>query len=422
MANDYTKIAWQLQKHGTVQGLMKYINKESLKEQHEKQKRGKATGIDNVTKEEYESNIDENIENLLERMKQFKYRPQSVRRVYIPKPGSTKKRPLGIPAYEDKLVQGVMAEILTQIYEPKFLDMSYGFRPGRSCHDAIDRIDKIIMRHKVEWIVDADIKGFFENVDHKWLVKFLEETIQDKNFIRYIVRFLKSGVMENMTKYETDKGTPQGGLISPILGNVYLHYVLDLWFKEVVQKRCSGEAFMVRYADDYVCCFQKEDEAKKFYEALKKRLNKFGLEVAEEKSKIINFGKRAKNNKESFEFLGIRHINGKNRKGNYKLVHKTSKKKMKEKKKKVKTWIKENRQKPIKIIIKKLNIKLEGHYRYYGISDNMAAMRNFRDYCIWELYRVLKRLGQKHKMTVERYKKILKYNEIARPRIYHSMW
>ena len=422
MANDYTKIAWQLQKHGTVQGLMKYINKESLKEQHEKQKRGKATGIDNVTKEEYESNIDENIENLLERMKQFKYRPQSVRRVYIPKPGSTKKRPLGIPAYEDKLVQGVMAEILTQIYEPKFLDMSYGFRPGRSCHDAIDRIDKIIMRHKVEWIVDADIKGFFENVDHKWLVKFLEETIQDKVFIRYIVRFLKSGVMENMTKYETDKGTPQGGLISPILGNVYLHYVLDLWFKEVVQKRCSGEAFMVRYADDYVCCFQKEDEAKKFYEALKKRLNKFGLEVAEEKSKIINFGKRAKNNKESFEFLGIRHINGKNRKGNYKLVHKTSKKKMKEKKKKVKTWIKENRQKPIKIIIKKLNIKLEGHYRYYGISDNMAAMRNFRDYCIWELYRVLKRLGQKHKMTVERYKKILKYNEIARPRIYHSMW
>lgn len=250
MANDYTKIAWQLQKHGTVQGLMKYINKESLKEQHEKQKRGKATGIDNVTKEEYESNIDENIENLLERMKQFKYRPQSVRRVYIPKPGSTKKRPLGIPAYEDKLVQGVMAEILTQIYEPKFLDMSYGFRPGRSCHEAIDRLDKIIMRHKVEWIVDADIKGFFENVDHKWLVKFLEETIQDKVFIRYIVRFLKSGVMENMTKYETDKGTPQGGLISPILGNVYLHYVLDLWFKEVVQKRCSGEAFMVRYADD----------------------------------------------------------------------------------------------------------------------------------------------------------------------------
>lgn len=327
MVNDYTKIAWQLQKHGTVQGLMQYINKESLKEQHEKQTKGKATGIDNVTKEEYGENLDENLDNLILRMKQFQYRPQSVRRVYIPKPGSTKKRPLGIPAYEDRLVQGVMAEILTQIYEPKFLNTSYGFRPGKSCHDAINRLDKIIMKQKVNWIVDADIKGFFENVDHKWLVKFLEHTIQDKHFIRYIVRFLKSGVMENMTKYETDKGTPQGGLISPILANIYLHYVLDLWFKEVVQKRCTGGAYIVRYADDFVCCFQKEEEARKFYEALKKRLNKFGLEIAEDKSKIINFGKRAQNSKESFEFLGIRHINGKNRKGNYKLVHKTSKKK-----------------------------------------------------------------------------------------------
>ena len=327
MVNDYTKIAWQLQKHGTVQGLMQYINKESLKEQHEKQIKGKATGIDNVTKEEYGENLDENLENLIARMKHFQYKPLSVRRVYIPKPGSTKKRPLGIPAYEDKLIQGIMTEILTQIYEPKFLNTSYGFRPGRNCHDAIDRLDKIIMKQKVNWIVDADIKGFFENVDHKWLVKFLEHTIQDKHFIRYIVRFLKSGVMENMTKYETDKGTPQGGLISPILANIYLHYVLDLWFKEVVQKRCIGEAFVVRYADDFVCCFQEEGEARKFYEALKERLNKFGLEIAEDKSKIINFGKRAQNRKESFEFLGIRHINGKNRKGNYKLVHKTSKKK-----------------------------------------------------------------------------------------------
>ena len=238
MANDYTKIALQLQKYGAVQGLMKYINKESLKEQHKKQIKGKATGIDGITKEEYEGNLDENIENLLERMKRFGYRPQSVRRVYIPKPGSEKKRPLGIPAYEDKLVQGVMAEILTQIYEPIFLNTSYGFRPGKSCHDAIDRLDKIIMRQKIEWVVDADIKSFFENVDHKWLVKFLEETIQDKVFIRYIVRFLKAGVMEDMKRYETDKGTPQGGLISPILANVYLHYVLDLWFKEIIQKRC----------------------------------------------------------------------------------------------------------------------------------------------------------------------------------------
>ena len=192
MANDYTKIAWQLQKHGTVQGIMKYINKESLKEQHEKQQKGKATGVDGITKEEYEENLDENIENLLERMKRFAYRPQNVKRVYIPKPGSEKKRPLGIPAYEDKLVQGVMAEVLTQIYEPIFLNTSYGFRPRKSCHDAINRLDKIIMKQKVNYIVDADIKGFFEKVDHEWLMRFLGRTIQDKTFLRYIKRFLKS--------------------------------------------------------------------------------------------------------------------------------------------------------------------------------------------------------------------------------------
>ena len=294
MANDYTKIALQLQKYGAVQGLMKYINKESLKEQHKKQIKGKATGIDGITKEEYEGNLDENIENLLERMKRFGYRPQSVRRVYIPKPGSGKKRPLGIPAYEDKLVQGVMAEILTQIYEPIFLNTSYGFRPGKSCHDAIDRLDKIIMRQKIEWVVDADIKSFFENVDHKWLVKFLEETIQDKVFIRYIVRFLKAGVMEDMKRYETDKGTPQGGLISPILANVYLHYVLDLWFKEIIQKRCTGGADIVRYADDFVCCFQKEEEARNFYEALKKRLAKFRIRNSRREKQNNKIWKKSK--------------------------------------------------------------------------------------------------------------------------------
>ena len=192
MANDYTKIALQLQKYGTVQGIMKYINKESLKEQHEKQQKGKATGVDGITKEEYEENLEENIDNLLERMKRFAYRPQNVKRVYIPKPGSEKKRPLGIPAYEDKLVQGVMAEVLTQIYEPIFLNTSYGFRPRKSCHDAINRLDKIIMKQKVNYIVDADIKGFFEKVDHEWLMRFLGRTIQDKTFLRYIKRFLKS--------------------------------------------------------------------------------------------------------------------------------------------------------------------------------------------------------------------------------------
>ena len=295
MVNDYTRIAKQQEKYGTVQGLMSYINQESLKEQHRKQERRKAVGIDGVTKEEYGKNLEENTKELIERMKKFSYRPQSVRRVYIPKPGSDKRRPLGIPAYEDKLVQGVMAEILNQIYERIFLDMSFGFRPNRSCHGAIEKLDKIIMNGKIEWIVDADIRGCFENIDHKWLVKFLEEIIEDKVFIRYIVRFLKSGIMEDMKRYETDRGTPQGGLISPILANVYLHYVLDLWFKNVIQKNCKGKAYMVRYADDFVSCFEKEEEAREYYEALKKRLAKFRIRTSrrkEQDNKIWKEGKR----------------------------------------------------------------------------------------------------------------------------------
>ena len=295
MVNDYTRIAKQQEKYGTVQGLMSYINQESLKEQHRKQERRKAVGIDGVTKEEYGKNLEENTKELIERMKKFSYRPQSIRRVYIPKPGSDKRRPLGIPAYEDKLVQGVMAEILNQIYEKIFLDMSYGFRPNRSCHGAIEKLDKIIMNGKIEWIVDADIRGCFENIDHKWLVKFLEEIIEDKVFIRYIVRFLKSGIMEDMKRYETDRGTPQGGLISPILANVYLHYVLDLWFKNEIQKNCKGKAYMVRYADDFVSCFEKEEEAREYYEELKKRLAKFRIRTSrrkEQDNKIWKEGKR----------------------------------------------------------------------------------------------------------------------------------
>ena len=203
---------------------MHYVNKDTLREEHRKQKYGKATGIDKVSKEEYELNLEENLENLLARMKRFSYKPQAVRRTYIPKAGSDKMRPLGIPAYEDRLVQGVMRKVFDQIYEWRFYDFSYGFRKRRDCHQAIREINQTVMTKKVNFVVDADIKGFFDNVDHRWLMKFLEHDIQDKNFLRYIVRFHKSGIMEDLKYYESDKGTPQGGLISPVLANVYLHY------------------------------------------------------------------------------------------------------------------------------------------------------------------------------------------------------
>ena len=422
MANDYTKIALQLQGHKTVQGIMKYVNKESLIEQDRKQDKKKATGIDKVTKEQYEEQLGTNIDKLLERMKQFAYRPQAVRRTYIPKTGSKELRPLGIPAYEDKLVQGVMAEILNQIYEPIFLENSYGFRPKRDCHMAIKEVNRIIMTRRINYVVDADIKSFFDNVDHKWMIKFLEHVIQDKTFIRYIMRFLKSGIMEELKKYESDKGTPQGGLISPILANIYLHYVIDLWFEKEIKANCKGEAYMIRYADDFVSCFEKEKEAKEYYERLKERLAKFKLEISEEKSKIIKFGKNSGNSKDKFDFLGFTHQNGISRKGKYKLVEITSQKKLTAKKKAVKEWLKENIQLPTPELIKKLNIKLIGHYRYYGITNNSKRMYNYRNYIILELFKRLRRRSQKHKMTVERYKKILEYNSIATPKIYVPLW
>ena len=421
MANDFSKIAIQLQKHKTVQGIMKYVNQEALIEQHKKQEKNKVTGIDNVSKIDYEKNLKENTTELIKRMKSMSYKPQDVKRVYIPKTGSNELRPLGIPAYEDRLVQGAMADVLNEIYEHIFLDCSFGFRPGRDCHQAIKKLDEIIMKKNINYVVDADIKGFFNNVNHEWLVKFLELTIQDPKFIQYIVRFLKSGIMENMQHYENDKGTPQGGLISPILANVYLHYVLDLWFELYIKIKCKGGAYLIRYADDFVCCFEKEEDARMFYAELKDRLKKFDLELAEDKSRIIPFGNN--DSKEKFDFLGFTHVNGVNRRGNYKLIHHTSGKKSKAKKQAVKLWIiKSVRIYKIPYLIKKLNIKLQGTFRYYGVSDNYDWMIKFRRYVIYQLHEQLCRRSQKGKISWEKFNKILEYNPVVMPKIYHSMW
>jgi len=422
MENEFAKIAEQQRKYRTVQGIMKYVNEAALMKQHRKQEKNKARGIDGVTKSEYAKGLNENIKDLIGRMKTMSYRPQAVRRTYIPKTGSTELRPLGIPAYEDKLVQGAMAEILTAIYEPIFLDVSYGFRPNRDAHQAIKKLDEIIMKKKVNYVVDVDIKSFFDNVNHEWLIKFLEHTIEDPKFIRYVTRFLKAGVMENKQRHESDRGTPQGGSISPILSNVYLHYVLDLWFEQYIKIKSKGEAYMVRYADDYVCCFENKEDAEMFYAELRERLNKFDLKIAEDKSKIIPFGRNTES-KETFEFLGFTHVNGKNRNEYYKLEHHTCMKKSRAKKQAIKEWIKEKaRIYPIPYLIKKLNIKLQGMFRYYGISDNYRWMRNMVYYVKGELRKWLSRRSQKGKISWEKLNKILNYNPLVQPKIYHPLW
>lgn len=420
MAIDYSEIRRQLGKYRNVQGLMQYINKETLKAKHKELSGNKATGIDKVTKKEYEENLDNNVVNLVRNMKKFSYRPNAVRRVYIPKANGG-KRPLGIPSYEDKLVQGVMADILTVIYEPIFLDCSYGFRSNRDCHQAIKKLDEVIMRGKTNYIVDADIKGFFNNVNHDWLIKFLEHEIKDKNFIRYIKRFLIAGIMEDGEYYESEVGTPQGGLISPILANVYLHYVLDLWFELYVKVKCKGRCHLIRYADDFVACFELEEEAKWFYQELIERLAKFNLEIETSKTKIFPFGRNSKT-KDNFDFLGFNIYNATSRNNYYRVGYRTSQKKSKIKKQEVKKFIKENRDTKPKDLIKALNRKLIGYYNYYGISFNMDWLQEIYYHTVQLLKKWLSRRSQKGKLTWLKMHLILAFEPLEKPRITYSLW
>ena len=280
-----------------VQNLACYINEELLKSIHNKMESKKASGVDKVTKDEYESNLDENLKSLVARMKNGTYRPNPSRRVYIPKDGSNKLRPLGISSYEDKLVENAVAQILTMIYEPKFYPFSYGFRPGRNCHMAVREIIEMVQFRKTNYIVEADIKSYFDTIPHDWLMKMLEHDIADRRFLEIIRRFLKAGVMDNGKYLDSESGSPQGNGASPVLANVYLHYVLDNWFDYIVQRQCRGQCYLIRYADDFVCCFQNKWEAEIFRRKLEERFAKYGLSLSEEKTKILEFGRFAAENR-----------------------------------------------------------------------------------------------------------------------------
>lgn len=425
MSNEIIRISNIARQHQKVDTVMYALNKENLKQSAKRMAGNKAVGIDEVTKQEYIQDLDNNITRLVEEMKKLSYRPKAVRRVYIPKTGSDKKRPLGIPAFEDKIVQDVMTQILNAIYEPMFKEFSFGFRPNRNCHQAIAYLDMMLHRKKVNYVVDLDIKGFFDNIDHEWLIKFLEYRIKDRVYIRYVKRFLKSGIMEQGKLLKSEIGTPQGGIISPVLGNIYLHFVLDDWFEKVVKKQTKSYAGMVRYADDSVACFQYKEEAEKYLRSVKKRLAKFGLEVSEEKTKIIEFGRYARRNRkargerkpEVFDFLGFTHYCSKGKISSFRVKRKTSKKKLRAKVQEMKEWLKSRIHCKVTETIKLLNIKLMGHYRYYGITDNTHSLRSFYEITVGMLFKVLNRRTQKNKYSYkEYYEKIEK--QIIRPRVY----
>ena len=406
--------------------LYHYLNKEMLIICHFELEGNKASGVDEVTKQEYEDNLRENVIDLVERLKRHAYKPKPVRRTYIPK-SNGKQRPLGIPSYEDKLVQLGLTKILEAIYEPYFMKFSYGFRPNRSCHDALKELNSIIEEGKINYVVDADIKGFFDNVNHDWLLKFIGHRIADPNIKRLIVRFLKAGVMEDGKIEPSEIGTPQGGVVSPILANIYLHYVLDLWFERIVKKYLQGQAEIVRYADDYVCCFQKKKEAYKFYRVLKKRLAKFKLEIAEEKTSIIAFGRFAERNckegkPKTFDFLGFTHYCSKSRKGRFRVKRKTNKKKFRAKVRAFKEWIKLARYLPMEEIIKTIKSKLTGHFQYYGITDNSKMICKFRHRVIQLIYKWVNRRSQRRSFNYKKLKKYLDKNSFPKARIYVNIY
>jgi len=405
--------------------LVHLINEDSLKQCHHELPNNKATGVNGTTKEQYEENLDENIKELLNSLKRNSYRPIPVRRLYIPKAGTDKKRPLGIPEHEDKVVQKAIAKILNAIYENDFLDCSFGFRPNRNCHDALKILNHYIESKNIKYVVDADIKGFFNNVDHQWMMKFLSHRINDPNLLRILRSFLKGGYMEEGKKYKTDSGTPQGGVISPILANIYLHYVLDLWFERKVRKECRGIAYIVRYADDFVCCFQYKDEAEKFYSELKDRLKEFSLEIAEDKTKIIPFGKFVKESSEkdgigkpsTFDFLGFTHYCSKSHKGSFRVKRKTSRKKIKAKLSQSKDWLKSNRHENIHVIMNRFCRSLNGYYNYYCITDNIPHVSNFVHQIRSLLYKWLNRRSQKKSFNWEKFKLFMEKYPLPNPRV-----
>lgn len=406
------------------------MNEELLRECFGRLRKDAAAGIDNVTKEMYAENLDANLSDLIDRLHRMAYIPQPVRRTYIPKPGSAKQRPLGIPCLEDKLVQAGLVRILEAVYEQDFIEDSYGFRPARNCHKALRALSDTVENKPVNHIVEADIKGFFDNVNQECLMKFLAHRIEDKRIQRMVKRFLKAGVAEDGNVTVNDEGTPQGGVISPLLANIYLHYSLDLWFEKVYRKSCKGFARLIRYADDFVACFQYELDAVKFRRELGKRLCKFGLEVEPAKTREVKFGRFAVQNAaakgerpETFDFLGLTHYCGTRRDGKgFRMKRVTARKKFTAKLKVFKEWLKRARTMKTKELWETAKAKLRGHYAYYGVTDNLRGIKRFGAEVRKLLFKWLNRRGKRGCLNWQKFAEMLKRFPLPEPRIKVSMF
>jgi RNA-directed DNA polymerase len=397
------------------------IDIEWLKEAYRRTRKDGASGVDGQTAEQYAANLDANLESLLTRVKTASYRAPPVKRVHIPKDGGT--RPIGIPTFEDKVLQRAYAMVLEAVYEQEFLDCSYGFRPGRSAHQALDAFWKQMMSLGGGWVLELDISDFFGSLDHGQLRQIIERRVRDGSVLRHIGKWLKAGVLEGADLRHPETGTPQGGVISPVLANIYLHDVLDVWFEREVKPRLKGRAFLVRYADDAVLGFSLEEDARRVLEVLPKRFAKYGLELHPEKTRLVRFAPKrdaGDDDPGTFDFLGFTHYWGKSRKGQVAVKRKTASKRLRRSLTGIAQWCRAHRHDRLGTQHQALARKVRGHYGYYGITGNGRMLVNYVHAVerIW--LRWLSRRSQRATIKWDRFKLLLRVFPLPPPRVVHS--
>lgn len=403
-------------KHHRFRDLYRCLDADLLRACWDDLNKDAAGGVDHMTAEAYAANLQANIAALAQRLKAKRYRAKLVRRCYIPKENG-KERPLGIPALEDKLVSLACAKLLTAIYEQDFRDCSYGYRPGRGALDAVRDLTFDLQYGTYGYVVEADVKGFFDHMDHAWLLDMLRVRIDDRAFLHLIRKWLKAGILETDGQViHPETGTPQGGTVSPVLANVYLHYALDLWFDKVVKAHCRGEARLCRYADDWVCAFRFQDDAERFYRVLPKRLAKFHLQVAPEKTHLLRFSRFHPGMRRRFTFLGFEFFWMPDRHGVPRVTRRTARQKLQAARRRITEWIKQHRHLPGRDFFQRLNARLRGHYNYYGVRGNSGALHRFFNWAMACTFKWRNRRGGKRRSyTWEQFTQILDRVKIVRP-------